>query len=223
MLACLVLWTSTVLLYNRPHSFTLLPPFISSILPATLHVPLAAITTFTGFTTFLLTYRTNQSLSRLLEARLAWGRTVLLARDLSQLLAAHLTVKAPLLALTAARHLSLFGLLLKSRLRDEPDGEVIAAMLGKEDAFVVESSRKHPVAVVLKLHQVRLLLFEIVIIIFLTTFLYNNLLLLSLSPSPPPPGRRSRLPPWPHKRRHPAVAGVDAPRAEQSVRHDGAD
>jgi predicted membrane chloride channel (bestrophin family) len=104
--------------------------------------------------TLLSTFRTNQSLARLLEARLAWGRTILLARDTAQLLNAHVYSSSPPLGLMAARHLCLFGFLLKARLRDEPDADLISALLPPADAAYVQSQRKHPVALLDRLYQI---------------------------------------------------------------------
>ena len=63
--------------------------------------------------------KTNQSVSRLLEGRLAWGRTILLTRDTSNLLSEYVYRVNEDHGLLAIRHLSIFGYLLKSRLREE--------------------------------------------------------------------------------------------------------
>ena len=58
-------------------------------------------------------------MSRLLEGRLAWGRTILLTRDTANLLTEYIYPVNKELGLLAIRHLSIFGYLLKSRLREE--------------------------------------------------------------------------------------------------------
>jgi len=78
--------------------------------------PWPPLSTFIGF---LLTVKTNQSVSRLLEGRLAWGRTILLTRDTSNLLSEYVYRVNEDHGLLAIRHLSIFGYLLKSRLREE--------------------------------------------------------------------------------------------------------
>ncbi|GMH80689.1 hypothetical protein TL16_g08654 [Triparma laevis f. inornata] len=54
----------------------------------------------------------------------------------------------------AARHLSIFGWLLKCRMRDEDDSDVIQTMLSPTDARYVEKQRKHPVALITRIRQV---------------------------------------------------------------------
>jgi hypothetical protein len=66
-------------------------------------MPLTPITLLSSFVALLLTMRTNQSLSRILEGRLAWGRTVLLTRDTSQLLAAYVYPKNKVHGLLAGK------------------------------------------------------------------------------------------------------------------------
>ena len=117
-------------------------------------IPLTPITLLSSFVAFLLTLRTNQSIARLMEGRLAWGRTVLLTRDTSQLLAAYIYPVNKAHGLLAARHLSLFGWLLKARLRDESDSDLINSMLPEQDAFFVNSSRKRPVALLSRIRQI---------------------------------------------------------------------
>jgi len=50
-------------------------------------IPLSLMSTFVAA---LLTLRSNQGLSRLNEARIAWGRNLLLTRDTAQLLATYI-------------------------------------------------------------------------------------------------------------------------------------
>ena len=130
-------WTSMATNYGKSYS-----------------IPIMPVTLMSSFVAFLLTLRTNQSLSRVLEGRLAWGRTVLLTRDTSQLLAAYIYPKNKAHGLLAARHLSLFGWLLKSRLRDESDEDVVNSMLPATDARFVSSSRKRPVALLSRIRQI---------------------------------------------------------------------
>ena len=115
---------------------------------------MTTVSMFSTFIALLLTLRTNQSISRLLEGRLAWGRCVLLTRDTSQLLSTYIYPLNTQNALKAARHLSIFGWLLKCRMRDEPDSDIITSMLKPLDANYVSRQRKHPVALITRIRQV---------------------------------------------------------------------
>jgi predicted membrane chloride channel (bestrophin family) len=153
--ACLLVWAFGILQMNKNIGVLrpLLPAFLQPHL-GPLSIPLSALTLLSSFVTLLLTYRTNQSLSRILEGRLAWGRAVLLTRDTAQLINAYIYAADKQLGLLAGRHLSLFGWLLKSRLRDEDDTAVINTVLAPESARYVAAQRKHPVALLTVIRQV---------------------------------------------------------------------
>ena len=81
-------------------------------------LPLAPLSLVSTFVAALLTLRSNQGLSRLNEARLAFGKVVLYTREMSQLIATVVYPRNPQLGLLAARHTSIFGWLLKDFLRN---------------------------------------------------------------------------------------------------------
>jgi putative membrane protein len=142
MLAVLLSWAATIVTLNKKWGAPVL------------RLSLPVHTMFTTFVAFLLTLRTNHSLSRLLEGRLAWGRLVLMTRNLSQLIHAYVYPVNDQLALKAVRHLSLFGWTLKARMRVEPDDDVIDTMLTEEDARYVKNQRKRPVALLARIRQI---------------------------------------------------------------------
>lgn len=121
-------------------------------------VPLQPLSLLTTFLAALLTLRSNQGLSRLSEGREAFGLVVLFTRDTAQQLAASVYPSNPVLTLKLARHLSLFGWLLKNFLRGQKvngnDKDIVQTLLSPEDAAYVLSQRKSPVAVVTRLRQV---------------------------------------------------------------------
>jgi predicted membrane chloride channel (bestrophin family) len=68
----------------------------------------------------LLTLRTSAALARLQEARQAWGKLVLAARTLTAQLRVYIFPHYPqAAAVLAARHLAIYGWILKSYLRGE--------------------------------------------------------------------------------------------------------
>lgn len=118
-------------------------------------IPLTSLGLVSTFVAFLLTMRSNQGLSRLAEGRELWGRTFIVTRDTAQLLAAYVYPKDKNLGLKSARHLSIFAWLLKSRLRDTDDTDVITTMLpsNTDKAFIL-SNRKRPAAIIARIRQV---------------------------------------------------------------------
>jgi predicted membrane chloride channel (bestrophin family) len=76
-------------------------------------------------------------------------------RDTAQLLAAYVYPKDKNLGLKSARHLSIFAWLLKARLRDTDDTDVITTMLpsNTDKAFIL-SNRKRPAAIIARIRQV---------------------------------------------------------------------
>lgn len=107
---------------------------------------------------FLLTLRSNHSLSRLETARNLWSKVVLNTREMASMIAAFVYPVDKQLALMLARHVSLFGWLLKSQLRfvkKDDVVELVRTMLpDKRDADYVLSQRQKTVAVVTRIRQV---------------------------------------------------------------------
>lgn len=107
----------------------------------------------------LLTLRTNAALGRLNEARLAWGRLILYTRTYTALLRIYVLPYYPDAAILSARHVSIYGWLLKSNVRGEDRSkqlEVMQAVLGKDTAdFEWLASQPRPCwAIALRLRQV---------------------------------------------------------------------
>jgi putative membrane protein len=122
-------------------------------------LPLLPLSLLSSFIAALISLRSNQGLSRLNEGRLAFGKVVLYTRDMAQLIAVYIYPKDPELGVKLARHLALFGWLLKNFLRGETvngtaDLDIVTAMLDPADATYVMRQRKKPVAVVTRLRQV---------------------------------------------------------------------
>ncbi|CAB9528358.1 UPF0187 protein [Seminavis robusta] len=114
--------------------------------------PLSLVSTFVGA---LLTMRSNTGLSRLSEGREAWGRVVFRTRDLSQLIATKIYPKDPQLAILMARHVSVFGWVLKAHLRgtEKDVADIVRTMLPPVDAEYILRQRKLPTGILLKLRQ----------------------------------------------------------------------
>jgi putative membrane protein len=121
-------------------------------------LPLLPLSLLSSFVAALISLRSNQGLDRLNEGRLAFGKVVLYTRDMAQLIAVYIYPKDPVLGVTLARHVALFGWLLKNFLRGETvngtDLDIVTAMLSPADAAYVMRQRKKPVAVVTRLRQV---------------------------------------------------------------------
>lgn len=77
-LSALVLWSILVVSLSR-----------GNVAGSYFNLPLVPLSLMSTFVAALLTLRTNQGLSRLNEARIAWGRCLLLARDTAQLLSSY--------------------------------------------------------------------------------------------------------------------------------------
>jgi predicted membrane chloride channel (bestrophin family) len=127
--------------------------------------PLSLVSTFVAA---LLTLRSNQSLSRLNEGRVALSQMILYTRDLSQLIASNIYPTNPALGLKAIRHVALFSWLLKGFLRgpavNGSDQDIICTMLpsfrpeqntvSPDAAYILQRERKRPVAIVTRLRQI---------------------------------------------------------------------
>jgi predicted membrane chloride channel (bestrophin family) len=120
--------------------------------------PMTSLSLVSGFVASLLALRSNQGLSRLMEARMAFGKVVFYTRDMSSLVANFIYPQNKELGLKLARHLTLFSWLLKNFLRGRKvsgdDEDLIRTMLpDKADADYVLRNRKMPIAVVMRLRQ----------------------------------------------------------------------
>lgn len=107
----------------------------------------------------LLTLRTNAALGRLNETRLAWGRLILYARSYTALIRSYVLPFYPEAAILSARHVAMFGWLLKSTVRGEDRAkelEVMRAVLGEESKdFEWLASHPKPVwAIGIRLRQI---------------------------------------------------------------------
>lgn len=117
-------------------------------------VPLTSLSLVSTFVGFLLTLRSNQGLTRLSEGRNLFGRTFIVTRDTSQLLATYVYPKDKNLGIMAARYLSLFPWLLKGGLRDSSDSDIIDIMLTEYDSSYLKSQRKKPAALNARIRQI---------------------------------------------------------------------
>lgn len=123
-----------------------------------IRIPMTSLSLVSGFVGSLLALRSNQGLSRLMEARQAFGKVVLYTRDMSSLVANYVYPKDPEIGLKLARHLACFSWLLKNFLRGTKvsgtDEDLIRTMLpSRADADYILRQRKMPVAVVMRLRQ----------------------------------------------------------------------
>lgn len=143
-LSIIVMWTAVVVPLGRRS------PFLSKI-----SIPFSYLSLISGFVAALQTLRSNDSLRRLGEGRVALGNAILLTRDSAQLFARYIYPKDQDLGLMAARHLSLFCWLLKAHLRDRPEDDVLKTMLPcPSDRQYIASQRKKPVALLVRLGQI---------------------------------------------------------------------
>ncbi|EJK48195.1 hypothetical protein THAOC_33029 [Thalassiosira oceanica] len=121
-------------------------------------LPLSSLGTVSTFVAFLLTLRSNQALERLKLGRELWSRVILDTREMASLVMAFVYPVDKQLALMLARHVALFGWLLKSQLRfvrRDDVVELVRAMLpNKKDADYVLSQRIKTVAVITRIRQV---------------------------------------------------------------------
>eukprot|EP00977_Amphora_coffeiformis_P003146 scaffold586_cov155-Amphora_coffeaeformis.AAC.7 len=130
------IWAGTVSMWAQRSSFaaSFIPSAGSSAVLSYLAAPLG----------LLLTLRTNQSMSRLLEARQAWGRLTLHARSLASVAAVYLYPMNPRAAVLLVRYLATLGWVLKAHVRDEgieSDRQVLSAMLeGDELDWILQQS-----------------------------------------------------------------------------------
>jgi putative membrane protein len=129
--------------------------FLSGYKP---RIPLSGLGTFSTFVAFLLTLRSNNSLSRLSEARNLWSKVILNTREMASMIVSFIYPVDKQLALMLGRHVALFGWLLKSQLRfvaRDDVVELVRVMLpNKRDADYVLSQRQKTVAVITRIRQV---------------------------------------------------------------------
>ena len=117
-------------------------------------MPLTSLSLVSTFVAALQTLRSNQGLSRLKDARIAMGRMVLYTRDTALLFSTYVYPRDPRLGLKAARHLALFGWVLKSHLRETNNDDVVRCLLDAKDALYMCNQRKQPIAVIHRLRQI---------------------------------------------------------------------
>lgn len=124
-------------------------------------VPLSALGNVSTFVAFLLTLRSNQALSRLDEGRRLWSKVILNTREMGQLVSSFVYPVDKQLGLMLARHVALFGWLLKSQLRfvkREDVVDIVRTMLPspqyKKDADYILSQRQKASAVLTRVRQV---------------------------------------------------------------------
>ena len=119
---------------------------------------LSSLGSISTFLAFLLTLRSNTALARLTEARLLWSKVILNTREMAQMIYAFIYPVDKQLALMLARHVALFGWLLKSQLRfvkRDDVVELVRTMLpNKSDADYVLSQRQKTSAVITRIRQV---------------------------------------------------------------------
>lgn len=121
-------------------------------------IPMTSLSLVSGFVASLLALRSNQGLSRLMEARMVFGKVVLYTRDMASICANFIYPHHPQIALLLARHLCVMSWVLKNFLRGKKvtgtDEDLVRCMLpNRADADYVLAQRKMPVAVVMRLRQ----------------------------------------------------------------------
>lgn len=110
--------------------------------------PSSALSYLSAPLALLLTLRANASMSRIVEARLLWGRLVLHVRGLAGLVNIYLMPHEPSVVILLARHLAVLGWILKSSVRGESierEKEVLGVMLGHSSAsyeWIVEQPKR---------------------------------------------------------------------------------
>jgi putative membrane protein len=124
----------------------------------------ASVSALSAPLALLLTLRANASMTRLLEARLAWSRLCLHSRALANLLQVYLVPLEPEASILAMRHLTILGWLLKARLRDESEEsqqQLLRTMLSGEDYSWLSSQQgNRPIAITSRLRQITALAFD---------------------------------------------------------------
>ena len=118
-------------------------------------IPLTALSLISTFVAALQALRSNQGLARLTEARLALGQMVLHTRDTAMLWSTYIYPHDPILSWRAARHLALWGWVLKAHFRETDTDDIVEAMLQchPDDLAYCQMQRKRPVAVLMRLRQ----------------------------------------------------------------------
>lgn len=123
----------------------------------------ASVSALSAPLALLLTLRANASMTRLLEARVAWGLFTLHSRSIANILQVYLLPLEPEASILAMRHLSILGWLLKARLRDESEEsqqEVLRTMLSGEDYTWLSSQQgNRPIAITSRVRQITALAF----------------------------------------------------------------
>jgi putative membrane protein len=124
----------------------------------------ASVSALSAPLALLLTLRANASMTRLLEARLAWARLCLHSRSLANLLQVYLMPLEPEASILAMRHLTILGWLLKARVRDESEAsqqQILRTMLTGEDyAWLSSQQGNRPIAITSRLRQITAIAFD---------------------------------------------------------------
>jgi ion channel-forming bestrophin family protein len=119
--------------------------------------PSAALSYLSAPLALLLTLRANASMSRIVEARLLWGRLLLHARALAGIVAAYLLEGRPRAAVLVARHLAALGWMLKASVRGETresENQVLSILLGRSDREWVSVQPKRTVALLSRIRRI---------------------------------------------------------------------
>lgn len=139
-------------------TFTAWAAFVCLAEPAfgiKLTMTMAPLTLVSSALALLLTLRTNQSLTRLLEARLAWGKAVLHARILAGMLLTRVCPVNPSAAFLCGRLLSTVGWSLRSSLLGPSvDRDALDSLLPPEEAEWIASQVSSPRDIIL-FHLIR--------------------------------------------------------------------
>ena len=139
-----VLWALVVSVVTR----TIFPQLKSSM-------NIGANTILLAPLVLLLTLRTNASLGRMLEARGAWGRTVLHARIAAGFIVSYVIPINPRGGIAALRCLCAFGWSMKARQRSEEVDDVLKALLlTEEEAKWVQGRPKKDLALLARVRQI---------------------------------------------------------------------
>jgi putative membrane protein len=124
----------------------------------------ASVSALSAPLALLLTLRANASMTRLLEARLAWARLCLHSRSLTNLLQVYLVPLEPEASILAMRHLAILGWSTKARLRNETEEsrqKVLQIMLSGEDYSWLSSQHgNRPIAITSRLRQITAIALE---------------------------------------------------------------
>lgn len=119
--------------------------------------PSSVLSSLSAPLALLLTLRTNASMSRLVEARLLWGRLIHHSRSLASLIKTHLFPLSPAGSILMARHISVLGWVLKAAVRGESEDvefDALRIILGDGDEYQwLISQPKRSIALLTRIRQ----------------------------------------------------------------------